>query len=128
MRTIEDILREQRERELELFTKRGADPYRYQLNVGNTVFGALYEYYATVNGIHRPMSDKQRIDWERQLWEYLQKVYYSVTREKMPGYDNYPLRETVRGGMYERIADIVNFRIDINKAIKKLYCEDDKKE
>lgn len=42
------------DRRLRIFTD-GKATFGYQLNVGNTVLGALYEYYIYANKIYRPM-------------------------------------------------------------------------
>ena len=48
------------DRHLRIFTD-GKATFGYQLNVGNTVLGALYEYYIYANKIYRPMGDAARI-------------------------------------------------------------------
>ena len=101
----------------------GKATFGYQLNVGNTVLGALYEYYIYANKIYRPMGDAARIKWERELWKYLQKVYYSCYKTHLPDYpnpDGASLKDLVVGWQYEQLFDIINYRINIAKAIDKL--------
>ena len=96
----------------------------YQLNVSNHTINAAYEHYISVKGIKRPMSDKQRIAWERDLWKYLRKVYRSCTQQELPHYPNdsrVRLTDLVRGGQYERLDHIVNCRINPQKMIERLY-------
>ena len=112
------------DRHLQIFAGNKAAKYGYQLNVGNTVLGALYEYYIYANKIHRPMGDIARKKWERELWEYLSKVYYSCCKTHLPDYpksDGALLKDLVVGWQYEQIYDIINYRINIAKAIDKLY-------
>ena len=115
------------DRHLRIFTDGKASiKYRYQLNVGNTVLGALYEYYIYANKIYRPMGDAARIKWERELWKYLQKVYYSCYKTHLPDYpnpDGASLKDLVVGWQYEQLFDIINYRLNIAKAIEKLYKE-----
>ena len=54
------------DRHLRIFTD-GKATFGYQLNVGNTVLDALYEYYIYANKIYRPMGDAARIKWEREI-------------------------------------------------------------
>jgi len=111
------------DRHLRIFTD-GKATFGYQLNVGNTVLGALYEYYIYANKIYRPMGDTARIKWERELWKYLQKVYYSCYKTHLPDYpnpDGASLKDLVVGWQYEQLFDIINYRINIAKAIDKLY-------
>ena len=111
------------DRHLRIFTD-GKAAFGYQLNVGNTVLGALYEYYIYANKIYRPMGDAARIKWERELWKYLQKVYYSCYKTHLPDYpnpDGASLKNLVVGWQYEQLFDIINYRINIAKAIDKLY-------
>lgn len=111
------------DRHLRIFTD-GKAAFGYQLNVGNTALGALYEYYIYANKIYRPMGDAARIKWERELWKYLQKVYYSCYKTHLPDYpnpDGASLKDLVVGWQYEQLFDIINYRINIAKAIDKLY-------
>lgn len=71
------------DRHLRIFTD-GKATFGYQLNVGNTVLGALYEYYIYANKIYRPMGDAARIKWERELWKYLQRFITAATRRIFP--------------------------------------------
>ena len=110
------------DRHLRIFTD-GKAAFGYQLNVGNTALGALYEYYIYANKIYRPMGDAARIKWERELWKYLQKVYYSCYKTHLPDYpnpDGTSLKDLVVGWQYEQLYDIINYRISIPKAIEKL--------
>ena len=112
------------DRHLRIFTD-GKATFGYQLNVGNTVLGALYEYYIYANKIYRPMGDAARIKWEREL-KYLQKVYYSCYKTHLPNYpnpDGASLKDLVVGWQHEQLYDIINYRINIAKAIEKLYKE-----
>lgn len=91
------------DRHLRIFTD-GKATFGYQLNVGNTVLGALYEYYIYANKIYRPMGDAARITWERELWKYLQKVYYSCYKTHLPDYpnpDGASLKDLVVGWQHE---------------------------
>ena len=113
------------DRHLRIFTD-GKATFGYQLNVGNTVLGALYEYYIYANKIYRPMGDAARIKWERELWKYLQKVYYSCYKTHLPDYpnpDSASLKNLVVGWQHEQLYDIINYRLNIAKAIEKLYKE-----
>lgn len=113
------------DRHLRIFTD-GKAAFGYQLNVGNTALGALYEYYIYANKIYRPMGDTARITWERELWKYLQKVYYSCYKTHLPDYpspDGASLKNLVVGWQHEQLYDIINYRLNIAKAIEKLYKE-----
>lgn len=71
-----------------------------------------------------PWDDAARIKWERELWKYLQKVYYSCYKTHLPDYpnpDGASLKDLVVGWQYEQLFDIINYRINIAKAIDKLY-------
>lgn len=113
------------DRTKELFTN---GKYGYQLNVGNTVLGALHEYYISKHNIRRPMSDHERHTWETQLWRYLQKIFYSCNKKRLVDYpeDGTTLKALVKGYQYEQLFDIINFRLNIGKAINKLYEDEEK--
>lgn len=117
--TTEDIIREAEQRKDEIFTKNNR--YGYQLNVSNRLFGILYEEYITRNRIHRPMGDGQRMEWERQIWVYLSKLYRREERHSLPDYDSGNLSEQVIGWQKMKLADLVNCRIVPEKAVKQLY-------
>lgn len=113
-------MKEPFDRTKELFTD---GRYGYQLSVGNTVFGALYEYYISKNKIRRPMSDRERHTWETQLWKYLQKIFYSCNRKKLADYpeNGTPLISRINRYQYEQLFYIVNYRLNVSETIRELY-------
>lgn len=116
---IEEIVKENRRQSLDVFT--GLHNYGYQLNVRNEQLGKLYEYYISKNKIYRPMGDRQRIEWEQELWEYFQKIYHAKYKTSLADYDKQPLSEYVVGFEYQRLADMINYCLKVDKAVKQLY-------
>lgn len=120
--TIGEIVRDAERRTREVFTK--PNKYRYQLNVSNSELNKLYEAHIKANKIHRPMGDKQRIEWEKAVWNELKKCYRSCYRLQLPNYPeamSRPLREIIVGWQREQLEDIVNFRLNTQEIITKLY-------
>lgn len=66
------------------------------------------------------MSDTQRIEWERDVWQYICRIYYSIYRAKLPPYSA-GLRDKIDGFAYERLDDLVNAQINPQKMAAKLY-------
>ena len=98
-----------------------ADPnkYGYQLNVNNNKINKFYWTYMSRNKIYPPMSDKRRIEWERELWEYFRKIYRSLYKINLPEYCD-TLYTDVVGWELTRLEDIIN-RLNVDKAINQLY-------
>lgn len=120
--TTDEIVRDAERRTREVFTK--PNKYGYQLNVSNSELNKLYEAHIKANRIHRPMGDKQRIEWEKAVWNELKKCYRSCYRLQLPNYPeamSRPLREIIVGWQREQLEDIVNFRLNTQEIITKLY-------
>lgn len=118
MQSPEEIAQNAERRKKELFTNGW---YGYQLNVNNDELNKLYNAYRHAIGCCiYPLSDAQRISWEKQLWKYFQKIYYSCYKCRLPDYDNQPLRDNVIGWQLTQLKDIINCRLNIDKAIKQL--------
>lgn len=120
--TTDEIVRDAERRTREVFTK--PNKYGYQLNVSNSELNKLYEAHIKANKIHRPMGDKQRIECEKAVWNELKKCYRSCYRLQLPNYPettSRPLREIIVGWQREQLEDIVNFRLNTQEMITKLY-------
>ena len=52
--------------------------YGYEVNIQNPVLQAWYESYKRRLGIHGAPSDKQRLEWESRVKDYLRKEYYKL--------------------------------------------------
>ncbi|MBQ8588653.1 MAG: hypothetical protein IJ454_04590 [Clostridia bacterium] len=112
---------EAKRRALAVFAK--PNKYGYQLNVSNAALQQLYDAYIRLNGIKRPMSDAQRMAWERSLWEYLSKIYRACHKVRLPDY-NHTLNEDVVGWQLTQLEDMINYRLVPDKAIHQLYGVD----
>ncbi len=112
---------EAKSRALAVFAK--PNKYGYQLNVGNSALQRLYDAYIGLNGIKRPMSDTQRMEWERSLWAYLSKIYRACHKVRLPDYSR-KLNEDVVGWQLTQLEDMINYRLVPDKAIQQLYGVD----
>lgn len=115
--TPEEIAESAEMRSKEVFAN---GKYGYQLNVNNSVLNKLYIAYLHTLPCKPPISDSQRISWERQLWKYFQKIYYTCYKCRLPDYDKQPLCENVIGWERTRLADIINCQLNVDKAVKQL--------
>lgn len=119
--TTDEIVRDAERRIREVFTRQSK--YGYQLNANNSELNKLYEAHKRVNKIDR-MSDQQRVSWEKAVWNELKKCYRSCYRLQLPDYPetmSRPLREIIVGWQREQLEDIVNFRLNTQETITKLY-------
>lgn len=119
--TTDEIIRDAERRIREVFTRQSK--YGYQLNANNSELNKLYEAHKRANKIDR-MSDQQRVSWEKAVWNELKKCYRSCYRLQLPDYPkatSRPLRETIVGWQREQLEDIVNFRLNTQEIITKLY-------
>lgn len=119
--TTDEIVRDAERRIREVFTRQSK--YGYQLNANNSELNKLYEAHKRVNKIDR-MSDQQRVSWEKAVWNELKKCYRSCYRLQLPNYPetmSRPLREIIVGWQREQLEDIVNFRLNTQEIITKLY-------
>lgn len=97
--------------------------YGYQLNVNNDKINRFYRTYISRNKIYPPMSDKRRIEWERELWEYFRKIYRSLYKISLPEYCGTLYTDVVDWEL-TRLEDIIN-RLNIDKAINQLYGKEE---
>lgn len=119
--TTDEIVRDAERRIREVFTRQSK--YGYQLNANNSELNKLYEAHKRANKIDR-MSDQQRVSWEKAVWNELKKCYRSCYRLQLPDYPkamSRPLREIIVGWQREQLEDIVNFRLNTQEMITKLY-------
>ena len=119
--TTDEIVRDAERRIREVFTRQSK--YGYQLNANNSELNKLYEAHKRANKIDR-MSDQQRVSWEKAVWNELKKCYRSCYRLQLPNYPEAmtrPLREIIVGWQREQLEDIVNFRLNTQEIITKLY-------
>lgn len=119
--TTDEIVRDAERRIREVFTRQSK--YSYQLNANNSELNKLYEAHKRANKIDR-MSDQQRVSWEKAVWNELKKRYRSCYRLQLPNYPeamSRPLREIIVGWQREQLEDIVNFRLNTQEIITKLY-------
>lgn len=119
--TTDEIVRDAERRIREVFTRQSK--YGYQLNANNSELNKLYEAHKRANKIDR-MSDQQRVSWEKAVWNELKKCYRSCYRLQLPNYPeamSRPLREIIVGWQREQLEDIVNFRLNTQEIITKLY-------
>ena len=119
--TTDEIVRDAERRIREVFTRQSK--YGYQLNANNSELNKLYEAHKRANKIDR-MSDQQRVSWEKAVWNELKKCYRSCYRLQLPNYPEAmtrPLREIIVGWQREQLEDIVNFRLNMQEMITKLY-------
>ena len=119
--TTDEIVRDAERRIREVFTRQSK--YGYQLNANNSELNKLYEAHKRANKIDR-MSDQQRVSWEKAVWNELKKCYRSCYRLQLPNYPeamSRPLREIIVGWQREQLEDIVNFRLNMQEMITKLY-------
>ena len=119
--TTDEIVRDAERRIREVFTRQSK--YGYQLNANNSELNKLYEAHKRANKIDR-MSDQQRVSWEKAVWNELKKCYRSCYRLQLPNYPeamSRPLREIIVGWQREQLEDIVNFRLNTQETITKLY-------
>lgn len=119
--TTDEIVRDAERRIREVFTRQSK--YSYQLNANNSELNKLYEAHKRANKIDR-MSDQQRVSWEKGVWNELKKCYRSCYRLQLPNYPEAmtrPLREIIVGWQREQLEDIVNFRLNTQEMITKLY-------
>lgn len=119
--TTDEIVRDAERRIREVFTRQSK--YGYQLNANNSELNKLYEAHKRANKIDR-MSDQQRVSWEKAVWNELKKCYRSCYRLQLPNYPeamSRPLREIIVGWQREQLEDIVNFRLNTQEMITKLY-------
>lgn len=119
--TTDEIVRDAERRIREVFTRQSK--YGYQLNANNSELNKLYEAHKRANKIDR-MSDQQRVSWEKAVWNELKKCYRSCYRLQLPDYPeamSRPLREIIVGWQREQLEDIVNFRLNTQEIITKLY-------
>nr|DAU71489.1 MAG TPA: hypothetical protein [Caudoviricetes sp.] len=121
--TAEDVTKDAEYRSRKVFA--GANTYGYQLNVNNAELNRFFEAYISASRIHRPVSDRQRIEWEILIWGVLCKYYRRCYNHSLPAYPAkgaMALREMVVSWQLTQLEDIVNYRLDVPGIIKKYYA------
>lgn len=95
----------------------------YQLSVNNPTINALYEDYIKRYKIFRPMSDKQRISFEKSLWKFFRQLYRrfdpKLAKEIPPlPKDGRHISEVLFGWRYEQFEIFINDKLDIQKTVE----------